>query len=198
MLPLGDYGGRVPTLAPVPGSPVINAASIVPETPALDARGVPRLQDAAPDLGAVEDLRADVANRDADGDGMDDQVEQLYGLDPALADDALDADGDGSPNGEELGNVTNPRDGRDWLGIRNLAFFPEPDSVSGEVEVAWRSHPGLSYGLVVSTNGLNALSLASPLLVPAASGTNLLTRARLRLEADSARFFHVQRLPAPD
>ncbi|MDA0180350.1 Ig-like domain-containing protein [Solirubrobacter phytolaccae] len=48
---LGNYGGPVRTMAPNPGSPVINAATVQSMT-ATDQRGFPR--DAAADLGAVE------------------------------------------------------------------------------------------------------------------------------------------------
>jgi hypothetical protein len=51
---LGDFGGPTPTMPPLPGSPVIDAAVILASTPATDQRGSARISGPAPDLGAVE------------------------------------------------------------------------------------------------------------------------------------------------
>jgi predicted outer membrane repeat protein len=51
LAPLGDYGGAVETIALLPGSPVIDAASI--GCPATDARGFPRSSPSC-DMGAFE------------------------------------------------------------------------------------------------------------------------------------------------
>jgi hypothetical protein len=78
--PLADNGGPVPTHAPMPGSPVIDAGN--PGTPgsggdacsAMDARGVARPQGATCDIGAFElatgQACAGGAADDADGDGL--------------------------------------------------------------------------------------------------------------------------------
>lgn len=53
--PLGCYGGCTPTLHPLAGSPVFDAAALTANTPATDQRGLPREVPAmTPDLGAVE------------------------------------------------------------------------------------------------------------------------------------------------
>lgn len=51
---LGDYGGATPTMPPLPGSGIIDAAVLLPSTPNSDQRGVARPQGVAPDLGSVE------------------------------------------------------------------------------------------------------------------------------------------------
>lgn len=74
LAPVGDYGGRVPTMIPLAGSPAIDAGAAPPDHPATDQRGFPRLVGAAIDLGAVEvgplivvNTRADVAGGGVEG-----------------------------------------------------------------------------------------------------------------------------------
>ncbi|MCU0787907.1 MAG: hypothetical protein MUC91_06915 [Verrucomicrobia bacterium] len=52
LAPLGHYGGPTPTLPPLPGSPVIDAA--MSATFSTDQRGGPRIVGPTPDIGAVE------------------------------------------------------------------------------------------------------------------------------------------------
>jgi hypothetical protein len=63
----GDYGGNVPTLPLLPGSPAINAASA--NCPATDARGVTR--GANCDSGAFESLGFTLTKTDGDGQSVD-------------------------------------------------------------------------------------------------------------------------------
>jgi hypothetical protein len=53
LAPLGHFGGSTQTMPPLPGSPAIDAASLIPGIPA-DQRGSARDVGAAPDIGAVE------------------------------------------------------------------------------------------------------------------------------------------------
>ena len=53
LAPLGDYGGAVPTMPPLPSSPLIDAGSPEFQKP-TDARGLPRPIGKAYDIGAVE------------------------------------------------------------------------------------------------------------------------------------------------
>lgn len=53
LAPHGNYGGRTPTMPPLPGSPAINGCTSG-TTFATDQRGQPRIVGAFADLGAVE------------------------------------------------------------------------------------------------------------------------------------------------
>lgn len=53
LLPLGNYGGQMPTLLPAPNSPVINAGDTA-LTSGNDERGFPRVVGGRADIGAVE------------------------------------------------------------------------------------------------------------------------------------------------
>ena len=50
----GNYGGVVPTMPPLAGSPAIDTAIAQPDSPTHDQRGYARLSGAAMDIGAVE------------------------------------------------------------------------------------------------------------------------------------------------
>ena len=52
--PLQDNGGPTFTMAPLAGSPAVDAGFFLPDQPAADQRGDPRIQGPAPDIGAVE------------------------------------------------------------------------------------------------------------------------------------------------
>lgn len=54
LLPLADYGGSTPTIQLDRYSPARNVAIATADTPALDQRGLPRLQGTSADLGAYE------------------------------------------------------------------------------------------------------------------------------------------------
>jgi hypothetical protein len=55
LAPLGDYGGPTQTMAPLPGSPAIDAGdSTAPGLPNTDQRGFARISGAAVDIGACE------------------------------------------------------------------------------------------------------------------------------------------------
>ncbi|MDZ4290084.1 MAG: choice-of-anchor Q domain-containing protein, partial [Prosthecobacter sp.] len=54
--PLGNYGGTLPTMPPLIGSPAIDQATVVNPALITDQRGQPRPLGLRPDLGAVEGL----------------------------------------------------------------------------------------------------------------------------------------------
>jgi PKD repeat protein len=61
LAPLGNYGGPMQTMPPLPGSPAIGAGSVAANTFSTDQRGYPRTQNGLIDLGAVE-LQSPAAN----------------------------------------------------------------------------------------------------------------------------------------
>ncbi len=79
---------------------------------------------------------------DTDGDGIPDDYEALFGLNPALAGDAaLDSDGDGYTNQQEYLAATDPLDGKDVPEVSKL-------KVEGEdIGVWFPSSPGKHYRL---------------------------------------------------
>lgn len=114
--PPADY--RLPTepqVAPVRPEPAARAYGRVLESAgasrprdAVDARIVEgvrtragRIIDSQKSVGGWPELAAGTPRQDADGDGMPDDWERRRGFDPARADDAADADGDGWTNIEE-------------------------------------------------------------------------------------------------
>ena len=89
---------------------------------------------------------------DSDGDGLPDNWERLYGLDPFSAVGVNgangDPDGDGFTNLEEYIAGTNPRDPTSLLRINQIS--------SGGQVIQWQSVPGKNYQVVSTT----ALGLA--------------------------------------
>lgn len=114
---------------------------------------------------------------DADTDGMSDQWELLYGLNPTNAADAdEDSDSDGVSNRNEFLAGTNPRDSFSRLAIQIVRrspdgftlFFP---TVSGKVYEAQFSESlpatnWISLGNVVGDGAENSLTLSTPFAAP--------------------------------
>ncbi len=83
---------------------------------------------------------------DSDGDGLPDDWELRYGLDPANPNDAtLDADGDGLGNRAEFISGTNPIDASDKLALR-------VSLVDGSVILELDAKAGKSYSVLVATD----------------------------------------------
>ena len=149
LAPLADYGGLTPTCPPLPGSPAIDAAPMLAETPSADQRGTTRPVGPLPDIGAAEAFPfSSIPMTDTDGDGIDDRLEPAYGLIVGTDDSGRDTDGDGSIDGEELANMTDPTNPASLLRI--LSFEPAPGFNPGTnplFDVRFTSFPGLSYTL---------------------------------------------------
>ncbi|MCF7731522.1 MAG: thrombospondin type 3 repeat-containing protein [Akkermansiaceae bacterium] len=148
LAPLGTYGGFTQTMPPLPGSPAIEGGVILTTTPPTDQRGNLRPAGPRPDIGAVEAFPfSTLLLVDSDNDGIDDRIEPAYPqLTVGTDDSALDSDGDGSPDGEELANMTDPLDGSDKF--RTMAFAPAAgfNIVSQRVfRITLATFPGLGY-----------------------------------------------------
>ena len=95
LAPLGNYGGPTQTMPPLPGSPAIDAASVIAGL-TTDQRGAPRPVDGngdasvLPDIGAVEYQPVIVSNNNDSGAGslraaVDSPFTTVVRFDPALA-----------------------------------------------------------------------------------------------------------------
>lgn len=110
LAPLGLYGGTIPVFMLRLDSPALDRGGS--GGPSADSRGSPRPlnlsgvadADNGSDIGAVE-----FDNRDTDTDGMFNDWEIQYGLNPTNSSDALhDPDGDSLNNVAEFQNMTDP------------------------------------------------------------------------------------------
>lgn len=158
LAPLDDYGGPTPTMPPLPGSPAIEGAVMLAGTPATDQRGAPRPSGPLPDLGAVEAVPfSSLTLADTDNDGIADILEGLGGPYPQFTvgvdDRALDSDGDGSPDAEELANMTHPNDATDKFGVLSFVKAAGFDPVTHPFfEVTVSTFPGLAYEFETSSD----------------------------------------------
>lgn len=149
LAPLANYGGLTPTRPPLPGSPVIDAAPVLAEIPNIDQRGAIRPLGPLPDIGAVEAFPFSTLTLvDTDNDGIDDRLEPAYGMAVGTNDSSRDSDGDGSPDGVEIANMTDPENANSHLRI--LSFTPLAGVHS--FRLTFPTFPGLSYSLECDQN----------------------------------------------
>ena len=148
LAPLADYGGRTFTMPPLPGSPVIDGSLNI-DFP-TDQREAPRVAGPLPDIGAVEAFPfSTLALVDSDDDGIDDRLEPAYPQFTVGVDDsALDSDGDGSSDGDELGSMTDLQDRADYLRILSFAPAAGFDPATNPLfDISLSTFPGLGYEL---------------------------------------------------
>jgi hypothetical protein len=181
-------------MIPLPDSPAIEAAAYLDVLPHTDQLGNARPSGEFPDLGAVEALAlASVGTGSTDGDSIPDILEGPGGayphLDPNSDDTAVDTDGDGSTDAEEIANMTDLYDGNDRFRILSLAPTNEFDAVTKPwVSVTISTFPGLSYHLAtdpalegiqpIPNSGFVALERTTTLWVRLGSGGDFLRAGR--------------------
>ena len=108
------------------GAPGIDAGTNAPVAGAMDLDGAARLSGSAVDFGAYE---YEAARTDSDLDGMRDDWELAYGLDPEDAGDAAgQGDADGVANGDEYVADTDPTNAASYFSIEGISGGP-PDLV---------------------------------------------------------------------
>jgi predicted outer membrane repeat protein len=172
LAPLGDYGGPTQTMPPLPGSPAIEGGILTVDTPLTDQIGNPRPSGLFPDIGAVEALPLGALGLvSADGDTIPDILEgpgtPYPHLSPTADDSALDTDGDGSRDGEELANMTDLFDGTDYFRVVAYrladAWGPLSDPTTDPVvTITLSTFPGLSYGIEAGSTLLEGDYLEIP------------------------------------
>ena len=100
---------------------------------------------------------------DTDGDGLTDSEEATLGTDPNLA----DSDGDGFSDGQEVAAKTDPLSRASQLAMIGVS------SLDGSRNVLWRSQPGVTYIVEVSTDLENWEVLADGAVADAGDMTTL-------------------------
>lgn len=186
--PLADWGSPTSVMPPLPGSPVIEGAVLLSSTPATDQLGNVRPSGPLPDIGAVEAVAfANLSLADSDSDGIPDLLEASYRLTVGIDDSAVDSDGDGSTDAQEIANMTNPFDSSDYLRITGF------ERISAESELAtflisFSTFPGLGYSIESDQNldfsGLDHSEIVSPFV---AEGYSASFEIQLRPARDFVR-----------
>jgi hypothetical protein len=120
------------------------------------------LSDEIEALQAVADIDGDgldnMVDRDSDGDGAPDALEDSLGRDPyAAVEDGLDADGDGQSDLFEMIVGTSPDDRADYY-TQGVGF-----DENGELEMTFQAKPGRRYQLARSGDLTNWTTIAEVL-----------------------------------
>ena len=195
LAPLANYGGRTKSMPPLPGSPVIETAMLLANTPPTDQRGNPRPAGPLPDIGAVEAGPFPLGSlADTDADGIPDVLEGLGGPYPQFTvgvnDSGRDSDGDGSTDAQEIANMTNLNDGNDRL--KPLAFGTAVgfDPVTNPLfNVSFTTFPGVQYQLETSAD----LQSFPPLAGSTFTATGYIRSVQIMLPPNH-RFVRMKRL----
>ncbi|MCU0797137.1 MAG: chitobiase/beta-hexosaminidase C-terminal domain-containing protein [Akkermansiaceae bacterium] len=154
---LADNGGPTQTIAPLNGSPIINAGSS--STLTTDQRGQARV--GAPDVGAFEDSSG---FGDADFDTLSNLTEAILGTDPFLR----DSDGDGFNDPTEVLNSTNPTVSSSKPGTTHFARVLGTGSTDG-LDLSGN----FPYAINIGTNGATGTIGNAQFTTDSASGITI-------------------------
>ena len=165
-------------------SPALATGLIDPGSGPFDQLGNMRSAAARVDIGAVSSGHVPVFV-DSDSDGMDDRLEQLYGLEVGTDDAAGDSDGDGSANVDEINNFTDPSSPLSLLKIIDIDMV----SADGPIILKWSAYPGLRYQLEGGADLENFSSVGEP-----AFATQFSLRESVEVPVAGGRFFRVRRI----
>ena len=132
---------------------------------------------------------ANLALEDDDLDGIPDIVEPALGLVVGVDDSAVDSDGDGSSDADEIGNMTDPQDPTDYFRIGNFSPAPGYDPETNPVfTLGFPTFPGLEYSIEADQNLDYTGPDFSVLLAPfTATGYETEVEVTLRLGKDFVR-----------
>lgn len=138
-------------------------------------------------LGSVTSAVVTIHDGDSDSDGLPDDYETTYGLNPGLASDAqLDSDGDGYTNAQEFLMGTSPAD-------RSSTLNPILTLGGGNVTVSFSSAVGRLYSVEFAASPAGPWALLQDNLAGTGSGLNVVDPGAASLPR---RFYRVTvRLP---
>lgn len=194
LAPLGNYGGPLRTMPPLPGSPAIEGGVQLATTPALDLRGAPRPNGSLPDLGAVEAVAlGSLGLPSLDGDTIPDVLEFFGGpfphLSPFTDNTLVDTDGDGFTDAEEIADSTDPLDANSRLRITHFEITAMNPGFTA-TNIDFTSFPGLSYSAEISSD----LDFSDARVSSLGNATGFLFQTSVYM-APTERFVRIRRNP---
>ncbi|MEK7949531.1 choice-of-anchor Q domain-containing protein [Luteolibacter soli] len=194
LAPLGNYGGTLRSMPPLPGAPVVEGGLLLATTPALDFRGAPRPGGSLPDLGAVEAIPlGNLGLASNDGDTIPDIFEgpgsPYPHLSASINNSALDTDGDGMTDANEIADSTDPLDPNSRLRVTYFGITAQNISFT-TTAIDFTSFPGLSYSAEISSD----LDFSDARVSSLGTATGFLFQTGVNL-APSERFVRIRRNP---
>ena len=126
--------------------------------------------DGASHTGATAAFNVAAALADADADGIPDAWETAHGLNPAVNDAALDADGDGSTNLAEYRAGTDPQNPQSRFQVKTFAI-----PANSRATIAWDGVAGKIYRLSTSADLATWTPLDGSTVLASATGVQSIT-----------------------
>ncbi|MEM7143948.1 MAG: choice-of-anchor Q domain-containing protein [Verrucomicrobiota bacterium] len=188
---LQDSGGYACVRPPLTGSLIVNnGPTPLFGIPCSDSRGLKRVFASRMDIGAFELGPYGV---DSDNDGMDDNWERFYGLDPNSNDADGNLDGDDDTNIVEYGTQSNPAKPNPGLGSLTFEILTLMGPAR-QANISWPVNPGVTYYLYRSVDLENWTLVTSSLALPSDSLFTVPVIGNLLLD-DRLSFFTVTTSP---